>query len=365
MKPSPESPSLAPIPIPLRRRWREFRIRVLPAVTFFVAGAVAVSIWRSQLGAPTLEGQADAVVAAVSSPEAGSLTQLRVARFQSVREGEAVAVILPNASGAPLTLIRAEIELLRARLDPVLGRQQNATDSERLRLEWLVQRADLAEARVELARAENALTRDETLFKSQVISADLYDASLKARDGLQAVVTEKQRLVDEIQQGLDRLRGLGETEPSTSAADATIALFKLQETRLKALEQSLQVITLFAPIDGMVSAVHHQTGENITDGDPIVSIAATKSTQIIGYLRQPFPVEPHVGMAVEVRTRSRPQRVASAQVAHIGAQMEQMTNGMMLARNDRPLEFGLPIAFGLPAELNLRPGEVVDLVLRP
>ena len=365
MKLSPESQRLAPIPVPFRRRLREFRIRVLPAIVFVATGAMAFTIWRTELGSPTLEGQAETITAAVASPESGALTLLKVTRFQRVQAGEAVALVVPNASGAPLTLIRAEIELLRARLDPVLGRQQNATDSERLRLEWLIQRADLAEARVELARAVNALARDETLFRAQVISADLYDASLKAKEGIEAVVNEKQRLVEEIQQSLEQLRGLGNAETNAPAAEATIALLQTQETRLRAVEQSLSVVTLFAPIDGTVSAVYRQAGENVSQGDPVVAITATESPQILGYLRQPFPVEPQVGMAVQVRTRSRPQRVAATQVVHVGAQMEPITNGLVAARSDRIMEFGLPIAIATPPDLNLRPGEVVDLVLRP
>lgn len=365
MNPNPESPRLAPIPIPLRRRWREFRIRVLPALTFVATSAVVVSIWRAELSAPTLEGQAEAIITSVSSPEPGALVQLKVERFQRVREGDVLAVIVPNPSGTPLTLIRAEIDLLRARLDPVMSRQQNATDSERLRFDWLVQRAELAEARVELARAQNVLARDEALFKAQIIAADVYDASLKAKEAIEALVNEKQHLVEEIQRGLDQLRLLGETEPASPAADTTIALLKTQETRLQALERSLQAVTLFAPMDGMVNVVYHQEGENITEGDPIVTIAATESKQIVGYLRQPLPLDPQVGMAVQVRTRSKPQRVASTQIAHVGAQMEPLTNGIALVRSGQIIEFGLAIALVTPPELNIRPGELVDLVLRP
>ena len=365
MNPNPEPRLNAPIPIPLRRRWREFRIRIVPVIAFVMASAVAIKLWRAELGSPTMQGQAEAITAAVTSPETGALTELNVARFQRVRAGEPIALIVPSPSGAPLTLIRAEIELLRARLDPVLGRQQNATDSERLRLEWLIQRADLAAARVELARAENELTRDDALFKAQVISADLYDATLKMKERISAEVTEKQHLIEEVQLAMDQLRVLGEAEPAAPAAETTLALLKLQETRLNAVELSLSPITLFAPIDGMVSVVYRQTGENVGNGDPIVTIAALESPRIVGHLRQPFPVDPQIGMMVQVRTHSRPQRVASTRVVNVGAQMEPITNAIILARSDRLADIGLPIAISTPPELNLRPGELVDLVLVP
>lgn len=356
---------LTPVPVPPGRRWLEFRTRVLPVLGFAAAIAAVFTIWSERIAAPGLRGRVEATHAEVISPQTGILSDLKVARFQKVIRGEPIAIITPMDPRLSLAVIQSEIDLLRARLSPELTQQRNATAYEQLRLAWLRERVDLAAARVSLARAENELKRDEQLYQSKVVSERVYDFSLKARDRLQAEVDEEAKAVAELDQGLQRLKTLGDPIAVPPGGDAMLAAILAQEERLKFAESRLKPITLLSPIDGMISVVYRQAGENVLNGDLIAAVSATKPDYIVGYLRQPFIIEPAVGMQVEIRMRFPKPAVHLAQIVQVGSQMEPITNSLAMPRPGLYLDMGLPIKISVPADLNARPGELVDLVLRP
>ncbi|MBI4657739.1 MAG: hypothetical protein HY735_02620 [Verrucomicrobia bacterium] len=366
MSPNSDNPSGLPsIPVAPGRRWHEFRTGALPLVGFIAALAAVVFIWRERVGPAGLRGRIEAAQAAVASPQAGVITDLKVIRFQRVARGETVAVITPTDPRLSLAMVQSELEVLRARLEPRLAHQRNATDYERLRLEWLLQKVDLATARVNLARAENELRRNESLFQARLISEDLYDFTLKARDGLRTEVEERLKVISDLEQGLQHLKALGEPQAAPLAGDTLLASIRTQEERLQSADSLLQPIPLLAPIDGMVSAVYRQEGENVQNGDLIIAVSASQPEYILGYLRQPIAVEPAVGMPVEVRMRSPKPSVHFAQILQVGSQLEPITNSLALVRPSLLMDMGLPIKVSVPLDLKARPGEVVDLVLLP
>lgn len=356
---------LPPIPTPPGQRWREVRIRIIPGLSFIAALALAVFLWRDNVASPTLEGAIEAVRAEVISPQAGTLTKITVARFQQVSQGDPVAVIHPTDPRTALDLLRAEIDLLRARLEPRLSQQRNSTDYERLRLELLLQKAELASDRVNLARAENELKRNQELFESKLLSEQLYDFSLKTKEQLETEVTEKAKLITDLEQGLQRLAALGDPDTASPTADAMLAAIQSQEQKLQKAQASIAPIVLTAPLDGVVSLVYRQEGENVMDGDPILVINSLESTRIIGYLRQPLPLEPEVGMHVEVRKRTPKAPAYHALIRHVGSQFEPITNALAMIRPGQAVDLGLPIEVSLPPSLKGRPGELVQLTLLP
>jgi multidrug resistance efflux pump len=337
----------------------------LPWVGFVAALVGVFAIWSDRLVAPTLRGRVEAVHADVTSPQPGLITEVKVARFQKVARGEPVAVITPNDPRLQFALVQSGLDVLRTRLEPRLNQQRNATDYERLRLEWLLQKVDLAAARVDLARAENELRRDEQLFQAKLISEQLYDFTLKTRDEKRTEVEERAKVIADLEQSLQQLKMLGDPQAPPVAADAILDSLKAQEERLHTAEGQLEPITLKAPIDGMVSAVYRQAGENVQDGEPIISLNAVQPDHIVGYLRQPFPVQPELGMAVEVLMRYPKPSVHEAQVLQVGSQFEPITNSLAIVRPGALVDLGLPIKISWPADLKARPGEVVDLVFRP
>lgn len=355
---------LKPIPTPPSQIWREFCVRVVPIMVFVIALFGVTVVWRDYVAAPAFSGEAEPIRAQVTSPQPGTLAHLSVTRFQLVTNGEPLAILLPNDARLPLSVIQSEIALLRTRMEPEASLGNNATSYERLRLEWLIQKVELARNKVELARAESDLKRNTKLYQEKLISEDLYDLSQKTHEALVAEVGERTTLVTDIEQALTALNDQGSSNLASPADNPLLTAIELQEAALRKIEEQTQPITLVAPMDGMVSSVLRQAGENVIGGEPIIMISSTTADRVVGYLRQPFPFEPQPGQPVEIHTRSTQRIVAQAEVTRVGAQFEAITNSLASIRPGSLVDMGLPVEISLPPELKVRPGEIVDLVLR-
>jgi HlyD family secretion protein len=362
MKPDPA----LPVPIPLMQRWRDARMRVLPLVVFAAALGVIAALWKDHVAAPTLVGQAEPVLANVSSQKPGVLAQLAVTRFQKVKAGDPVGLLMvadPRVLDSSLAVIRAEIEMLRVNMRPVAMQQHNAMDYNRVRLEWMRQRADLASARVNMQLAETEYHRADELFKQKISSQQSLDEAKAAYDSLQRQVEEMTRLVTEGEQNFQSLQLTNATDIAKISEDPLRAAIAVQESKLRLTEAELSPIALKAPIDGVVSVIYHRSGEAVTPGQPIVAISTLNPVRIVGYLRPPLAEEPQVGARVEVRTRGLHREVGSAQIIEIGTQLESLPATLMSPFKLASVELGLPVGISLPANLRIRPGELVDITL--
>jgi multidrug resistance efflux pump len=356
----------APIPIPLRQRWHDARLRIMPAAAFCGAIVAIAFLWKSNIAAPNLVGQAEANEARVSSYKPGMLAQLDVVRFQKVKAGDPIGQVLitdPKILTSSLSVIQAEIEALRISMQPIARQQHTAMEYSSLQLDWMKQRTQLAMARVNLQLAETELQRTEALYKDKIVSQRAYEQAKASRERYDTEVNELSRMVNE--QGKDFAK---------SQATNTIALSDLndqplraaiavQESKLRLTEAELSPITLKSPVDGMVSLIFHRTGEAIIAGEPIVTIAAFNPVRIVSYIRAPVMNEPSVGTRVEVRSRGPRREVGFANIVEVGTQLETIAPALAGPVKFSNIELGLPISVSLPPNLKIRPGELVDLTL--
>jgi multidrug resistance efflux pump len=114
-----------------------------------------------------------------------------------------------------------------------------------------------------------------------------------------------------------------------------------------------------------VSSIYHRSGEAVTAGQPIVAISTLNAVRVVGYLRPPILDGLKVGMQVEIRTRGLHREVGSAQVVEVGTQLESIPSALLGPVKLASSELGLPIDISLPANLRIRPGELVDVTLLP
>jgi multidrug resistance efflux pump len=317
---------LPPIPTPLSARWHEFRVRFGPIVFFIILVSGAGLLWQRVSGSYTLLGLGEGVRSLVSSPYAGLIQELKVNPFQMVNQGDPIIVVRPVDPRAPLDLLQSELVLERMRNQPSLA-EENAMSYERIRVELLRNKSELAMARANLELAENQVRRNAPLYKERLVSEDVYDQSLKARDLYRAEVEEKAKAVAEIECRMEGLRSLGDPQVAVSDGRQSARLERL-EAMQAAAATNWSPITLTAPISGMVSLVFRQPGEHLVEGEPLVVINSQWSDRVVGYLRQPYSVDPKVGMKVRVTTRNRQRQEFQTEISKIGAQIEVITNSL-------------------------------------
>lgn len=327
-------------------------------MAFGLAAIIAVVCWRQVGNSTGIVGIGEGVRATVSTPFPAQLQTLLVQPYQMVRAGDPVAVIAPNDPRVDLDLLQADLSLARLQLQPTVA-EENAIRFEQIHMTLLRTRAELAVARVNLARAETQVRRDGSLFREKLVSEDVYEETLKTRDVYAAEVHEKSNIVVQTQSRLSELEPLG--LPKSIGTNSNL-------DRLRALQAAAvsnwAPVTLVAPADGMVTTISRLAGENVVAGEPIVSIHSLRSDRVVGYLRQPYPIQPQVGMEVSMVTRERQPRRFSGVVTEVGAQVEVITNSLAFVRPGMLVDAGLPIAISLPPDMPLRPGEIVDLAFR-
>ena len=350
---------LPPIPTPVSVIWREFRIQILPIAVFILTVAGCVLLWRDVGTGNQLPGIGEGVRSIVASPQIGLLRELQVEPYQWVEAGQSLATLLPVDPRGKLDLLQSELQIARLRMEPSLA-DQNAMNFEQVRIDQLRLKQEIAVARVGLQQSEKVLKRNAVLFKEKLVSEDLYDLSLRDRDIYQAEVDEKSKALAEIEARMVQLRSVGEPQ-SPGANHPMLELVARLEAQLLSVQTNWAPIILTAPISGMVQLVYRQTGEFVTEGEPLITINSPRSERVIGYLRQPYTMEVEVGRKVEVSTRTRQRQKFVSEISRIGAQVETITNALAFIRQGSLVDVGLPIVIDVPAQVNIRPGELVDI----
>jgi multidrug resistance efflux pump len=373
---------LPPIPSPPGTAFREFRINVMPALVFGAVLAATAYVWRGYVGPSTWVGEAESSRAIVSCPQSGRVMQLKVGPLQKVSAGEPLVQILttdPRILEAQLALSKARIDFVRFTVDPQLRKENNRITYQKLRLDWMRERANLSMAKARLIYTESEYERARRLYAQEVpatsvtaapsdvvvqrpISAAEHDKSLADLNSNRAEVEELTRLVADMELAVRDI----EPEEAKSEEDqpnAVRAAVMVEERQLGLIEAQLAPITLSAPIDGFVSVVHRRAGEAVAPGDPIVTISQGNSERIVAFVRQPLMMEIATNKLIEVRSRGSAKASGIGQVLAVGSQLEPIHSHLLPARGQggNNSEYGLPILVSIPPGMRLFGGEVVDL----
>jgi multidrug resistance efflux pump len=256
-----------------------------------------------------------------------------------------------------------------------LDEQRNEMDYERLRLDCLRQRTELAIARVNLQQAENEFHRVTRLHAEKVESGAALEVAARDQERLRAEVAEKTRLLTEVEGSLARLAPTVMAGNPHPRPDLIRAAMEAQEAQLTLLEGP---ITLKAPAQGTVSFLNHRPGEKVMAGDPILTITLDRPERIVGYIRQPLRFVPKVGDTVLVRSRGPVRQMGTATVLRVGGEMQTVSAPVRLRGLDSlslssaggsftaslSPDRGLPFLLNLPEGMEVYPGELVDIIIR-
>jgi multidrug resistance efflux pump len=361
---------LPTIPTPPAQRWREFRLRGIPFIVFLAGLAGVGLLWNKNLVPSNIVGEVQGTSANVASTVAGLLTELRVDQYDRVTAGQAVAKVVttsPENMEAALSVIRNDLNVTRTRM--MQDQQRNDLNYQQARMDLLSQRIELATAKIRLQQAESEFERVSRLFRDKIAPEGVgprdgvvgYEVALRDRDALRIEVEQKAILLSDMEQALKEFQPTTASNENALLNDAINAAISAQEEQLRRTEGGT---TLRAPISGIVSIVYRRSAENIAAGEPILTISSERAERIIGFIRLPISYQPKVGDTVEIRTRGSHAQKASATIQKIGSRMELFTQPLRVRGFAAAQERGLPILVNLPENLNVYPGEIVDLFVK-
>jgi multidrug resistance efflux pump len=368
---------LPPIPTPLRQRLKPIRQRWLPAVVLLLVLVAIALVWRRMARPTSFVGIVEMVQTIVTTPDAGVLTNISINPLQEVVAGDVVAEVVttdPRTVSSRLSVLRGRMQLMEMELDPVLNRQRNALDYERLMVDCAKIKDELATAKALLEGARSRFKLETGLRAQGISSTETYEDALAQKNALEASVSEKEKIVALTEKSLERLSYMADSFVPGGENDPLKAALVVEEDKVKLFQAKLRPLELQAPIDGIVTLLYKRPGEQVLPGDPIMTITARKPERILGYLPQAFPINPTVGMKVEVTTRSplsfwRVQSIAT--ITGVSPHLEPITNLLVrpivpgLSMDQQLPVLGRVISISLPTDLKLLPGQPLDITLLP
>jgi multidrug resistance efflux pump len=346
---------LPPIPTPASQRWREFRIQVLPFVMFVVVLVAIVVLWKNYVQPIGVIGFAETNQVSVTSLSDGVIEQLYVESFQTVTQGQAIAVVMgtaPDLLAAQVNSALSDIAMLDDRLKQDQARVfQNRLDSEQRLLDYELTQAS---AQSDWIVRSNEFGRAQVEFSKKILSQADFDRIKGVFDSLSIQIRAREKAITSLSASLNQMRQMERDQPK--GADDARAAKKTE------LEVMLKPSTLRAPIDGMVSMVHRRQGERILRGDAVATVVDPVARRVIGYVRQPVSLLPTTNDTVQILKRTAPSVTAPGRIERIGAQFE-FINPALLSTDTKRMEVGLPILVSVPPGFPLVPGEYVTLTI--
>ncbi len=368
----------------LSRRLKTRLRRLTPLLVWLGVLILAIPLYLRQVEGGSVTGFAREVRYNVASETAGRLNRVEVKLNQDVSQGQIVATLGDDEALLQLREARTELDQLSHQLgrekaiwelnaagqqvDQQTNLRRFARDASDAHIQYLTALASLTENRIQLQGLEMALDRTRQLEEKEMTSGAALDDARVAYEALQKSISGQENTVATMvkahQEADARYREflagfLLEVPDSDLLLKPLASGLKIQEIKIEMVSLAISRCVLRAPAHGRVVAIHHENGEVVAAGQPVLSILAPQSTGIVAYLPENQILNLKPGTEVHLRRVADPRHKIISSVSSLGANVEQMP-----LRND-PLAsvpgWGLAVYVPLPETPDIKPGEAFTI----
>lgn len=321
------------VPVARSVRLRRVRVRVLPAICLLGTAVAWLALWNTQAKSVNGVGRVSTLRIDITSPASGLITRmphntgLQWSLFDHVREGDVIAEYDDS--------------------DYQADKAQFVYDAQSLKRELSTWRSYFGKD-VDPALVEQIKQLEEHELEQVAALTHLVEQGATA-----------ERMTQDQPIGPEEL-------PAELSAEARAHFIELRNDRqllaIRALQLRNQASSLLirAPITGTLVDVFCSPGQRLPAGAPIATLAADYGTSVVSYLPETTRFEPLPGMRVTMRPRSVGGVAVESEIEEVGRQIEPVP--MSLAINPAIPERGLPIRIALPADADLQPGVLLDII---
>jgi HlyD family secretion protein len=275
------------------------RKQVVLGLVLIALGAGGYTLWHSKETA-TLVGVVRTTEIRVAPEVGGQLVTINVQKGDHIRAGDVVAQLSAIELSAAVVQARAALDAASAQRDHVYA----GTRAEEVAS--LASAIDKAKSRLDYAQSELAR-------KTQLVPVDA--ASQQDLDQAQNDFATARADLAEAQAN-HAAAVAGPTREERAIADAQV---KAAARAVAVLERRLDKTTLRAPADGIVSVIVAEVGENVTAGQPVLTIAATGKQWLSFNAREDMLHGLTVGDKVEVaRAGGEPRPAMVTELVPLG-----------------------------------------------
>lgn len=380
--------------IDVRKYIRCVNMRIMPVLVWLLAVITIVGLFQQRTQRFEVVGIAQSNSVNVASTCDGRLKSVPVQLYQEVKQGEILAVIdtvldneqLKAELQAEQNILLAEIDRLTAELNS--ARRAYETDIQDRRSDWVAQNrtftADIVNAKLNVLTIEASLKPDQIRLENLKLNNKIYLAQdnrininavpyelKKIRleyDELAKKVESNQQLLDQAKiestQAEQRRKEYYVNYPEFASTDeqaeeVILKSVNVLEKKIDRLWVRPEDLVLRAPFDGIVRQLSGKTGEAVSAGTPILTLAETTPSEILAYADQSPSNQIAEAMEVELVRNSDPPQIARSHVIHLGPAIEQLPSRLWI--NPNLPQWGRPFLVKIPEGMDLIPGELVGI----
>ena len=276
------------------------RAQAVLGLVLIALGAGGYALWHSK-ETVTLVGVVRTTEIRVAPEVGGQLVTINVQKGDHIRAGDVVAQLSAIELSAAVVQARAALDAASAQRDNVYaGVRAEEVAS-------LASAIDKAKSRLDYAQSE--LARKTQLVPVAAASQQDLDQAQNDFATARADVAEAQ--------ANHAAAVAGPTREERAIADAQV---KAAARAVEVLERRLDKTTLRAPSDGIVSVIVAEVGENVTAGQPVLTIAATGKQWMSFNAREDMLHGLTVGDKVEVaRAGAKPMPAIVTELIPLGS----------------------------------------------
>jgi HlyD family secretion protein len=292
----------------------------------------------------TFQGYIEGEYVYVAAPLGGSLTNLAVARGDSVKAGQLLFELERGSEAAAVAQAEKNLAQAKSQLED-LTKGKRPTEIASLE-------AQLERAKANLKLSNDQLARREQLGTNDVVSKEELDQARAKRDADKAQV-------DQLAADLETAR-LGAREDAISAAQAAVAS---QTAALDKAKWSFDQKQQFAPTNVFVQETLYRQGEWVAAGNPVVVLLPAANIKVRFFVPETLLAKIKAGENVEVSFDGAAKKY-SATVNYISTQAEFTPPVLYNRENRAKLVYMIEAKFSPADAADLRPGQPVDVVLK-
>lgn len=321
-------------------------------VLLLLAALSAVGLWRTrQRGAAraaelAASGTVEATEARLGFETGGRLAEVSVREGDEVAAGAIIARLDASEAAARKAQAAAQVEVAVARRDEAEAG---------FRSEEVAQgKAALEGTELRLKNSEEELARAESLLAGGAISKEARDRARLARD----VVASEQAAARERVQLLEK----GSRREAIAAARAAVTQ---AEAALATADAALAKLTLRAPFAGRVSERHHEPGETVSPGAPVVTLLDPNDRWVRIYVPETRLGRVRLGAGASIRSDTFPDKTYRGSVVYIASQAEFTPKSVQTQEERVRLVYAVKVRVVDDPAFELKPGLPVDVTLEP
>jgi HlyD family secretion protein len=339
-----------------------------------------------------VSGNIEVTDAEVSFKIPGRVVSREVSEGDSVQAGQLVARLDNTELAQEASLRRAEVDAAAAALAELeagsrpeeIAQAEAAARQVQIQLDELLagsrdQEVAAAEASVrraaaELDRSKAEFERQTRLYRTDVISSREYEVAQAAETTARARMQEAEEHFKLVREGprkeqIERARArlieakehlqLIRKGPRRETIEQARARLRQTREALAMAQTRLEYATLASPLSGLVLSENIESGEYVSPGTPIITVARLDTVWVRAYIDETDLGRVKVGQPAKITTDTYPGKVYHGRISFLASAAEFTPKNVQTQKERVKLVYRIKIDIANPS-MELKPGMPAD-----